>query len=104
MAKNNNGRKIEVAEDLGHLKAETEHLRKEMSDFRKEVRIGFKEIGQNFEKLNNKVNEEITEMQLTIRNNRTFLIRIIIIALIFGSFIWIKESRDWILRLIGFVV
>ena len=62
-----------------------------------------KELMSEFKALREKVNEEITTMQDTIKNNKVFLMRLLVGVVFLGSFIWIQESRNAILSIIGFV-
>jgi len=96
-----NGNKIKVAEDIGILKAEVKNIKEKQQE-------NHKEILDEFKSLRVKVNEEITVMHTTINtiketafnriaSNRKFYIKLLIITITIGTFIWIKESRDWIL-------
>jgi len=79
-------------------------LEKDVEYIKEKQDTNHKELMSEFRSLREKVNEEITTMHDTIVNNRKFLIRLMVLALIFGSFLWIKESRDWFLSLLGFVL
>ena len=96
-----NGKKIKMAEDIAALKVQ-------VSDIKEQQKEHHKEIIQEFKELKSKVNEEITMMQTNIKEvkqcafdkvaaNRKFYIRLLIGTIVVGSFLWIKESRDWIL-------
>jgi len=96
-----NGKKIQMAEDIAALKIEVSNIKESQKE-------NHTELLDEFKQLRSKVNEEITAMRDNIAviekcakediaNNRKFYIKLLIITIVVGSFLWIKESRDWIL-------
>lgn len=86
-----NGVKIKFAEDIATLKADVSSLRMALNEHHKE-------IIDEFRLLREKVNEEITMMHTDIKDSKQLYWRVLVGVLILGSFIWIKESRDFILK------
>lgn len=85
-----NGVKIKFAEDIATLKAEVKNVHDFMSK-------NHTEIIDEFRLLRAKVNEEITTMQSVIAKSKKQFWYALVIVFVLGSFIWIKESRDFIL-------
>jgi len=86
-----NSVKLKFAEDIATLKSEVANFKVVMTN-------NHKEIIEEFRLLRSKVNEEITTMQNTIERSRKQFWRALILVFVLGSFIWIKESRDFILK------
>ena len=86
-----NGVKLKFAEDIATLKADVNSLRMSLTEHHKEIM-------EEFRLLREKVNEEITMMQKDISTSKKLYWKILIGVLLLGSFIWIKESRDFILK------
>jgi septal ring factor EnvC (AmiA/AmiB activator) len=92
-----NGKKIQMAEDIATLKVQ-------MLESRAHAKERHDEVLDQFTKLRYKVNEEISTMNTLIetvsgqvRANRKFYIKMLVATLVVGSLIWIGESREWIL-------
>jgi hypothetical protein len=101
-------RQLKVAEDIASLNVEVKHIKEQQDQNHAELKSGqaknHKEIMMSFNSLKSKVNEEMETMQTTISGMQNLIkfqwkkiIRFTIVALLVGSFLWVKESRDWIL-------
>lgn len=87
----NNGEKTQLIKDVATLQSQVETIGKQQERYHKEI------IGK-FDKLTTKVNEEITTMQSSIKSNRKFLLRTIMVTFVVGTFLWVEETRNWIMR------
>lgn len=93
-----NGDKIQLIKDVAELKAEAKFINEKFDDVHKKLDENHGEMKNMFGKLQGKVNEEITTAHTSIASNRKLYIRLLIGAMVLGSFIWIKESRDFIVH------
>lgn len=84
-------KRIKMIEDIATLKGEVKYIKEKQNTNHEEMKGWFL-------KLQEKVNEEITTAHASIASNRKLFIRLLIVTFAIGSFIWIKESRDWIMR------
>jgi len=86
-----NGKKIEMIEDIAVLKTEVRAIHNTQKEYHDEVK-------SMFNKLQTELNDRTTSAYSAIASNRKLYIRLLITAMVLGSFLWIKESRDFIIH------
>ena len=108
MTEPTNGKRIEMIEDIAVLKTEIKAIRITQDEHHKELKGMFMtltdKVNHQMHDMDAKIVYGLSTVDKKINKRSKQAVKWAIVVLLIGSFLWIKESRDFIFRIVGFVL